>query len=174
MVYTAHHSMTLHWGKSVRLDNYLISWIEWCPSPKRYNPSTSTEPVTVTLLVKRISEDIIRLRGSHPGLPGWSLNPMVIILRRDVLRKDKWAEQEETMWGQRQRLEGCSPTPDTQRRRWCGRDGRDASQAKRHLELLEHGRQTQGPRAEPGPTPCFIQPGTLLLPGGSTELLAPS
>ena len=33
--------------------------------------------------------------------------------------------------------------------------------------------QTQGPRAESGPPPGFIQPSTLSLPGSSTELLAP-
>ena len=30
---------------------------------------------------------------------------------------------------------------------------------------------TQGPRTKPGPPPCFILPGTLFPPGGSTELL---
>ena len=39
---------------------------------------------------------------------------------------------------------------------------------------LEHRRQPQGPWAESGPPPCFIQPSTLFLPGGSAELLAPS
>ena len=36
---------------------------------------------------------------------------------------------------------------------------------------LDHRWQTQGPWAESGPPPCFIQPGTLFLPGSSTELL---
>ena len=39
---------------------------------------------------------------------------------------------------------------------------------------LHHRWQTQGPRAESGPPPCFIWPGTLFLPGGSAELLAPT
>ena len=39
---------------------------------------------------------------------------------------------------------------------------------------LEHTRQMQGPRAESGPSPCFIRPGTLFLPRGIVELLAPS
>ena len=38
---------------------------------------------------------------------------------------------------------------------------------------LNHRWQTQGPRAESGPPPCFIRPGTLFLPGSSTELLVP-
>ena len=41
-------------------------------------------------------------------------------------------------------------------------------------ERLKHRRQTQGPRAESGPPPGFIRPGSLFLPGSSTELLAPS
>ena len=34
--------------------------------------------------------------------------------------------------------------------------------------------QTQGLRAESGPPPCFILPGTLFLPSGSAKLLAPT
>ena len=39
---------------------------------------------------------------------------------------------------------------------------------------LDHSWQTQGPRAESGPPPCFICPSTLFLPSGSTEFLSPS
>ena len=39
---------------------------------------------------------------------------------------------------------------------------------------LAHRWQTQGLWAESGPPPCFLLPGALFLPGGSTELLAPS
>ena len=39
---------------------------------------------------------------------------------------------------------------------------------------LGHRWQTPGPWAEAGPPPCFIRPGTLFLPSGSTELLDPS
>ena len=35
---------------------------------------------------------------------------------------------------------------------------------------LDHRWQTQGLHAESGPPPCFIRPGTLFLPGGSTDL----
>ena len=38
---------------------------------------------------------------------------------------------------------------------------------------LEHRWQTQGPRAESRPPPCFIQPGTLFLPSGNANLLSP-
>ena len=38
------------------------------------------------------------------------------------------------------------------------------------LELLDHRWQTQGQWAESGSPPCFIWPGTVFLPGGSTEL----
>ena len=44
----------------------------------------------------------------------------------------------------------------------------------REAETSGHGWQTQGPRAESSPPPCFIQPGTLFLPRCSTELLAPT
>ena len=37
-------------------------------------------------------------------------------------------------------------------------------------DSLDHSWQTQGPQAESGPPPCFIQPDTLFLPGGSAEL----
>ena len=43
-----------------------------------------------------------------------------------------------------------------------------------HIKSLGHRWQTQGPRPESGPPPCFIQPGTLFLPCISAELLAPS
>ena len=43
-----------------------------------------------------------------------------------------------------------------------------------NLKLLNQRWQTQGPWAESGPPPCFTQPSTLFLPGGSTKLLAPS
>ena len=45
---------------------------------------------------------------------------------------------------------------------------------KRNLKkpnCLYHRWQTQGLRAESGPPPCFIQPGTLFLSDGSAELL---
>ena len=39
---------------------------------------------------------------------------------------------------------------------------------------LGHRWQAQGLRAESGPPPCFIRPGTVFLPSSSAELLSPS
>lgn len=41
----------------------------------------------VALFVKRTFEDVIRLRGSHPGLSGWAPNLVPIILIREMQRK---------------------------------------------------------------------------------------
>ena len=48
------------------------------------------------------------------------------------------------------------------------------SDQKLNLNSLVHRGQTQGPWAESGPPPCFIQPGTLFLSSCSAELLDPS
>ena len=52
----------------------------------------------------------------------------------------------------------------------CGRGSLCAVTAIPQPSDLGHRWQTQGSRAKPGPPPCFIRPGMLFLPGGSTEL----
>ena len=39
-----------------------------------------------------------------------------------------------------------------------------------HQQCISHKLQIQGPWAESGPPPCFIRPGSLLLPRGSAKL----
>lgn len=58
----------------------------------------SPKPVNATLLGKRVSADVIKLRrlrwGDHNGMSWWSLNPVTSILirmeeRLDTLRREK-------------------------------------------------------------------------------------
>lgn len=83
-----------------RLDPVLTSWLreryfsplqgaEWWPrpSPPNARPYPNPQNCECDLIRKKVFVDVIKLRISrwdHPGLPGWTLNPMISVVLKDA------------------------------------------------------------------------------------------